>query len=153
VVSITTSSQPSIFVGAVRRDPWRRPRATSRASSIRLVTSCHVGPKSFSEARRRRCVSLLYRSLSGTIFCRAARVSLIVVNFSLGSIPSLLFARYPRPRRNRLVLFLDPHHPERTGTHRHHHVAWGFATANSILVVSFASEQMAAGKDPITAAA
>jgi len=28
----------------------------------------------------------------------------------------------------------------------------GVATANSILVVSFASEQMAAGKDPITAA-
>jgi multidrug efflux pump subunit AcrB len=90
--------------------------------------------------------------LAGLFFAVLLVYLLIVVNFQSWLDPFIIICALPAALAG-IAWFLFLTHttlsvPALTGTI----MCMGVATANSILVVSFASEQMAAGKDPITAA-
>jgi multidrug efflux pump subunit AcrB len=90
--------------------------------------------------------------LAGLFFAVLLVYLLIVVNFQSWLDPFIIICALPAALAG-IAWFLFITHttlsvPALTGTI----MCMGVATANSILVVSFASEQMAAGKDPITAA-
>src|SRR4029077_18026750 len=90
--------------------------------------------------------------LTGLVFAVLLVYLLIVVNFQSWLDPFIIICALPAALAG-IAWFLFLTHttlsvPALTGTI----MCMGVATANSILVVSFASEQMAAGKDPITAA-
>jgi multidrug efflux pump subunit AcrB len=90
--------------------------------------------------------------LAGLFFAVLLVYLLIVVNFQSWLGPFIIICALPAALAG-IAWFLFITHttlsvPALTGTI----MCMGVATANSILVVSFASEQMAAGKDPITAA-
>jgi multidrug efflux pump subunit AcrB len=90
--------------------------------------------------------------LAGLFFAVLLVYLLIVINFQSWLDPFIIICALPAALAG-IAWFLFLTHttlsvPALTGTI----MCMGVATANSILVVSFASEQMAAGKDPITAA-
>jgi multidrug efflux pump subunit AcrB len=90
--------------------------------------------------------------LVGLFFAVLLVYLLIVVNFQSWLDPFIIICALPAALAG-IAWFLFLTHttlsvPALTGTI----MCMGVATANSILVVSFASEQMAAGKDPLTAA-
>jgi multidrug efflux pump subunit AcrB len=90
--------------------------------------------------------------LAGLFFAVLLVYLLIVVNFQSWLDPFIIICALPAALAG-IAWFLFLTHttlsvPALTGTI----MCMGVATANSILVVSFASEQMAEGKDPITAA-
>jgi multidrug efflux pump subunit AcrB len=90
--------------------------------------------------------------LAGLFFAVLLVYLLIVVNFQSWLDPFIIICALPAALAG-IAWFLFITHttlsvPALTGTI----MCMGVATANSILVVSFASEQMAAGKNPITAA-
>jgi len=90
--------------------------------------------------------------LAGLFFAVLLVYLLIVVNFQSWLDPFIIICALPAALAG-IAWFLFLTHttlsvPALTGTI----MCMGVATANSILVVSFAAEQMAAGKDPITAA-
>ena len=90
--------------------------------------------------------------LTGLFFAVLLVYLLIVVNFQSWLDPFIIICALPAALAGIAWLLFLTHTtlsvPALTGTI----MCMGVATANSILVVSFASEQMAAGKDPITAA-
>jgi multidrug efflux pump subunit AcrB len=90
--------------------------------------------------------------LAGLFFAILLVYLLIVVNFQSWLDPFIIICALPAALAG-IAWFLFVTHttlsvPALTGTI----MCMGVATANSILVVSFAAEQMAEGKDPITAA-
>jgi multidrug efflux pump subunit AcrB len=90
--------------------------------------------------------------LTGLFFAVLLVYLLIVVNFQSWLDPFIIICALPAALAG-IAWFLFVTHttlsvPALTGTI----MCMGVATANSILVVSFAAEQMAEGKDPITAA-
>jgi multidrug efflux pump subunit AcrB len=90
--------------------------------------------------------------LAGLFFAVLLVYLLIVVNFQSWLDPFIIICALPAALAG-IAWFLFVTHttlsvPALTGTI----MCMGVATANSILVVSFAAEQMAEGKDPITAA-
>ncbi|HEX3738546.1 MAG TPA: efflux RND transporter permease subunit [Terriglobales bacterium] len=90
--------------------------------------------------------------LTGLIFAILLDYLLIVVNFQSWLDPLIMISALPAALAG-IAWFLFITHttlsvPALMGTI----MCMGVATANSILVVSFATEQMAAGKDPIAAA-
>ena len=89
---------------------------------------------------------------SGLIFAIVLVYLLIVVNFQSWLDPFIIIAALPAALTGIACLFFVTHTtlsvPALTGAI----MCVGVATANSILVVSFASEQMAEGKDAISAA-
>jgi multidrug efflux pump subunit AcrB len=90
--------------------------------------------------------------LTGLVFAVLLVYLLIVVNFQSWLDPFIIICALPAALAG-IAWFLFVTHttlsvPALTGTI----MCMGVATANSILVVSFAAEQMAEGKDPITAA-
>src|SRR6266404_1034626 len=90
--------------------------------------------------------------LTGLFFAVLLVYLLIVVNFQSWLDPFIIICALPAALAG-IAWFLFVTHttlsvPALTGTI----MCMGVATANSILVVSFAAEQLAAGKDPITAA-
>jgi len=90
--------------------------------------------------------------VTGLVFAVLLVYLLIVVNFQSWLDPFIIICGLPAALAG-IAWFLFVTHttlsvPALTGTI----MCMGVATANSILVVSFAAEQMAGGKDPITAA-
>ncbi len=90
--------------------------------------------------------------LTGLVFAVLLVYLLIVVNFQSWLDPFIIICALPAALAG-IAWFLFVTHttlsvPALTGTI----MCMGVATANSILVVSFAAEQMAEGKDSITAA-
>jgi multidrug efflux pump subunit AcrB len=90
--------------------------------------------------------------LTGLVFAVLLVYLLIVVNFQSWLDPFIIICALPAALAG-IAWFLFVTHttlsvPALTGTI----MCMGVATANSILVVSFAAEQMAAGKDPVAAA-
>jgi len=90
--------------------------------------------------------------LAGLVFAILLDYLLIVVNFQSWLDPLIMISALPAALAG-IAWFLFITHttlsvPALMGTI----MCMGVATANSILVVSFATEQMAAGKDPLTAA-
>jgi multidrug efflux pump subunit AcrB len=90
--------------------------------------------------------------LSGLLFAILLDYLLIVVNFQSWLDPFIMISALPAALAG-IAWFLFITHttlsvPALMGTI----MCMGVATANSILVVSFATEQMAAGKDPLAAA-
>jgi multidrug efflux pump subunit AcrB len=90
--------------------------------------------------------------LTGLVFAVLLVYLLIVVNFQSWLDPFIIICALPAALAG-IAWFLFVTHttlsvPALTGTI----MCMGVATANSILVVSFAAEQMAEGKDPVTAA-
>ena len=90
--------------------------------------------------------------LAGLAFSIMLVYLLIVVNFQSWLDPFIIISALPAALAGiAWFLFVTPHHlsvPALTGTI----MCMGVATANSILVVSFATEQMEEGKDAIAAA-
>ena len=90
--------------------------------------------------------------LTGLFFAVLLVYLLIVVNFQSWLDPFIIICALPAALAGIAWLLFVTHTtlsvPALTGTI----MCMGVATANSILVVSFASEQMAAGKDPLAAA-
>jgi multidrug efflux pump subunit AcrB len=90
--------------------------------------------------------------LSGLVFSILLVYLLIVVNFQSWLDPFIIISALPAALAGIVwMLFITRTTisvPALTGTI----MSMGVATANSILVVSFAKEQMAEGKDPIAAA-
>ena len=90
--------------------------------------------------------------LIGLLFAIALDYLLIVVNFQSWLDPFIMISALPAALAGIAWILLITHTtlsvPALMGTI----MCMGVATANSILVVSFATEQMAAGKDAITAA-
>jgi multidrug efflux pump subunit AcrB len=90
--------------------------------------------------------------LSGLVFAILLDYLLIVVNFQSWLDPLIMISAFPAALAG-IAWFLFITHttlsiPALMGTI----MCMGVATSNSILVVSFATEQMADGKDPISAA-
>jgi multidrug efflux pump subunit AcrB len=90
--------------------------------------------------------------IAGLVFAVLLVYLLIVVNFQSWLDPFIIICALPAALAG-IAWFLFVTHttlsvPALTGTI----MCMGVATANSILVVSFAAEQMAEGKDPVTAA-
>jgi multidrug efflux pump subunit AcrB len=90
--------------------------------------------------------------MSGLVFAIVLVYLLIVVNFQSWLDPFIIITALPAALAGiAWFLFVTKTHlsvPALTGSI----MCMGVATANSILVVSFATEQMAAGRDPIAAA-
>jgi len=90
--------------------------------------------------------------LAGLFFAVLLVYLLIVVNFQSWLDPFIIICGLPAALAGIAWILFVTHTtlsvPALTGTI----MCMGVATANSILVVSFAAEQLAAGKDPITAA-
>jgi len=90
--------------------------------------------------------------LSGLVFAILLDYLLIVVNFQSWLDPFVMISALPAALTGIAWILLVTHTtisvPALMGTI----MCMGVATANSILLVSFATEQMEAGKDPVTAA-
>ena len=130
---------------------WAVSRATSTKSSTRSAASASRFARGDSRPGADDEV-FLQRVAIGLLFAIMLDYLLIVVNFQSWLDPFIMISALPAALAG-IAWFLFVTHttlsvPALMGAI----MCMGVATANSILVVSFATEQMAEGKDPITAA-
>jgi multidrug efflux pump subunit AcrB len=118
------------------------------ASQKRLPRGSQVTVRGQVQTMRSSYIGLL----SGLVFAILLDYLLIVVNFQSWLDPFIMISALPAALAGIAWFLLVTHTtisvPALMGTI----MCMGVATANSILLVSFATEQMAAGKDPVAAA-
>ena len=150
---ITTSSAPSIFSARFRTAIWAAwPRDINRivdANRKKLPRGSQLFVRGQIETMRTSFQGLL----SGLVLAIVLVYLLIVVNFQSWLDPFIILTRCPR-RMAGIVIFLFVSRttlsvPALMGAI----MSVGVATANSILVVSFAKEHLAVHGDPVLAAA
>ena len=132
--------------------PWCRRAPRSRRSSMLTRNCCRAAASSRSAASSRRCAASYINLLAGLAFSIVLVYLLIVVNFQSWLDPFIIIMALPAALGG-IVLFLFFTHttlsvPALMGAI----MCMGVATANSILVVSFARERLAEHGDAVRAA-
>ena len=150
----TTTFQPviDIFGSVAGPGSWVASQATSTRSLMTARKSCRAARRWLFADRSRRCSPPTSACLTGLAFAIAAGVPADRVNFQSWLDPFIIITALPAALAG-IVWFLFVTSttisvPALTGSI----MCMGVATANSILVVSFAKEQLGEGKSDAEAA-
>ena len=150
---ITTSSAPLIFLVLFRDRDFGRGVATDinrivDANRSKLPRGSQLAVRGQIETMRTSFQGLL----SGLLLSIVLVYLLIVVNFQSWLDPFIILTALPAAMAGIIIFSVfDPDNSQRPGHDGRDHEC-GVATANSILVISFAKEHLAAQGDPVLAA-